>query len=281
ANPGAADAGRFEAYRAAGVNRLSIGVQTFSDRQLARIGRIHDAAAAYSALDAARAAGFENINIDLMFGLPGCRADDSLVDLRAAIALGPEHISWYQLTIEPGTAFAQESPELPAHDAIASTFDSGRGMLTAAGYEQYEISAYAQPGTRAHHNLNYWEFGDYIGIGAGAHGKLTTARGAFRTEKCCGPVAYMARAGAAGCEIRNGPLTDAQLVAEFAMNALRLRRGYHENLFTARTGLAATAAAGPLREACKRGWIEREAGVIRPTELGYRFLDDLQLLFVQ
>ncbi len=281
ANPGAADAARLVDYRAAGVNRLSIGVQSFRDRQLALIGRVHDAAAAGSALHAARAAGFKNINIDIMHGLPGDRADGSLIDLRAAIAFEPEHISWYQMTIEPGTAFAREPPELPDHDAIACVFESGCEMLAAAGYDRYEISAYARPGVRARHNLNYWEFGDYIGIGAGAHGKLTSTRGAFRTEKRRGPSAYMSHAGSAGCTIRRGPLTDAQLLAEFAMNALRLRHGYIENLFTARTGLAAEVAVKPLHEACKRGWIVREAGIIRPSELGYRFLNDLQLMFLE
>lgn len=280
ANPGAADAARFAAYRMAGINRLSIGAQSFRDEQLKQIGRVHDAGAVYAALAAARAAGFENINIDLMHGLPGDRADDSLFDLRAAIEFEPNHISWYELTLEAGTAFVRKPPKLPAHDAVAREFDAGVRLLAVSGYECYEISAYARAGARARHNLNYWEFGDYIGIGAGAHGKLTTAAGVYRTEKRRHPQSYISSAGSAQCTTRSGPLSNEQLVAEFAMNALRLREGWPEDLFTARTGLPAAAAAEGLNEALERGWILRDAGVVRPTALGYRFLNDLQLLFV-
>jgi oxygen-independent coproporphyrinogen-3 oxidase len=280
ANPGAADAARFEAYLAAGVNRLSIGVQSFRDRQLVLLGRVHDAAAAHAALAAARAAGCQNVNIDLMHGLPADEANDSLADLAEAIAFAPEHISWYQLTLEPGTAFAHKPPKLPQHDAVAYEFELGTRILDGAGYGRYEISAYARPGSRARHNLNYWEFGDYVGIGAGAHGKLTCAAGVFRTQKRRSPLAYMAHAGTPQCTTRNGPLEQAELVAEFAMNALRLRHGYAESLFTARTGLPQAAASRALEQACERGWIVHEGRTIRPTEVGYRFLNDLQLLFL-
>jgi len=280
ANPGAADAARFEAYLGAGVNRLSIGVQSFRDRQLALLGRVHDAATADAALAAARSAGCKNINIDLMHGLPAQEANDSLADLTQAIAFEPEHISWYQLTLEPGTAFAHKPPELPEHDAIAREFELGSGLLEAAGYERYEISAYARPGLRARHNLNYWEFGDYIGIGAGAHGKLTTADGVFRTRKRSSPPSYMAYAGTPGCTTRNGPLGQGELVAEFAMNALRLRHGYGETLFALRTGLPQAAVSEVLEQARARGWIVHAGGTIRPTEVGYRSLNDLQMLFL-
>ena len=279
ANPGASDAARFEGYLAAGVNRLSIGVQSFRDRQLKLLGRVHDSADAVAALEAARTAGFKNINIDLMHGLPGDRSYDSLVDLRRAIAFEPAHISWYQLTIEPGTAFAHRPPKLPEHDAIADDFELGWELLHDAGYDQYEISAYARPGAVARHNLNYWEFGDYVGIGAGAHGKLTTVTGIFRTEKRRSPLSYMSIAGSVACTKRDGPLTNNDLIAEFALNALRLRHGYSEDLFKARTGLAPAVVGGALRHAIERGWIVCTAGVICPTPLGYRFLNDLQLLF--
>lgn len=280
ANPGAADASRFAGFIAAGVTRLSIGVQSFRDHQLKRLGRVHDSASAHAALGAARVAGFDNINIDLMHGLPEDQTGDSLVDLRAALAYEPEHISWYQLTLEPGTPFAHKPPVLPDHDAIAHEFDVGWDLLAAAGYERYEISAYAQPGWRAGHNVNYWQFGDYIGIGAGAHGKMTTPAGIFRSEKRRSPVAYLSQAGLPECTKRTGPLNDAELITEFAINALRLRDGFAESLFSSRTGLGRAVLATPLEQAEQRGWLVCEAGVVRPTEQGYRFLNDLQLLFL-
>jgi len=279
-NPGAADSARFESYLAAGVNRLSIGVQSFRDRQLQLLGRVHDAPAAYAAVLAARAAGCRNINIDLMHGLPDDHRDESLDDLAKAIECEPEHISWYQLTIEPGTAFANKPPTLPEHDAIADDFERGGQLLAASGYDQYEISAYAKPGRRSHHNMNYWQFGDYLGVGAGAHGKLTTSGGIFRTEKRRSPAAFMNHAGGASGGTRHGPITGQQLASEFAMNALRLRHGYAEDLFSERTGLPQADIEGPLKQAFERGWLTLEAGNIRPTDVGFRFLNDLQLLFL-
>lgn len=280
ANPGAADTARFADFRAAGVNRLSVGVQSFRNHQLQRLGRVHNSASARAAVAAARTAGFENINIDLMHGLPDDGPGDSLTDLHEALAFEPEHLSWYQLTIEVGTAFANKPPELPDADAIANEFDAGRQLLLDVGYDQYEISAYSRPGHRARHNLNYWEFGDYIGIGAGAHGKLTSRDGVFRTEKRRSPAAYMSQAGEPACTVQSGPITANQLVTEFALNVLRLRHGFTERLFAARTGLTPTAIAKPLQQAQERGWIVYEAGTFRPSELGYRFLNDLQLLFL-
>lgn len=280
ANPGAADASRFAGFITAGVTRLSVGVQSFRDHQLTRLGRVHDSASAHAAIGAARDAGFDNINIDLMHGLPEDQAGDSLVDLREALAYEPEHISWYQLTLEPGTAFALKPPLLPDHDAIAHEFDAGWDVLAAAGYERYEISAYAQPGRRARHNVNYWQFGDYIGVGAGAHGKITTPAGVFRSEKRRSPVAYLSQAGLPGCTKRSGPLNDAELISEFAINALRLHGGFAESLFSSRTGLGRAVLEQPLVQAQERDWLVCEAGVVRPTERGYRFLNDLQLLFL-
>ncbi|MFT4561339.1 MAG: putative oxygen-independent coproporphyrinogen III oxidase [Gammaproteobacteria bacterium] len=280
ANPGAADAVRFEGYLSAGVNRISIGVQSFRDHQLRRLGRVHDAATACDAIRAARAAGCKNINIDIMHGLPDDEKEDSLFDLRRAIDFEPEHLSWYQLTLEPGTVFARKPPTLPSHDDIADQFDRGRGLLQENGYDQYEISAYSRAELRATHNVNYWEFGDYIGVGAGAHGKLTTAEGIFRTEKRRGPTPYMRHAGTAEETSNSGPLDSSQLTAEFAMNVLRLRHGYRESLFSERTGLDLLVMNPAVDEALERGWLTRRNGVVRPTELGYRFLNDLQLLFV-
>lgn len=280
ANPGAADASRFAGFGAAGVTRLSVGVQSFRDHQLKRLGRVHDRASALAALAAARVAGFDDINIDLMHGLPDDQPGDCLSDLTEALAFEPTHISWYQLTLEPGTAFAHKPPSLPDHDSIAHEFDAGQELLAAAGYDRYEISAYARLGRRARHNVNYWEFGDYIGIGAGAHGKMTTPEGVFRSEKRRSPAAYISQAGQRECTSRNGPLDEAELITDFAINVLRLRDGFAESLFTSRTGLPHSALATPLAEAKARGWLVHKAGVIRPSEQGYRFLNDLQLLFL-
>jgi putative oxygen-independent coproporphyrinogen III oxidase len=280
ANPGAADAARFAGYLDAGVNRLSIGVQSFRDRQLSLLGRVHSADDARQAYLAARRAGFSNVNIDIMHGLPEDDVEQSLSDIRSAVELQPEHISWYQLTIEPSTAFARNPPQLPMHDDIAEQFDRGRELLESAGYSQYEISAYATTNSQSRHNLNYWEFGDYLGIGAGAHGKLTTDTGIFRTEKRRGPATYMSQAGGADSDVLVGPIEDTALVGEFAINALRLRRGYRETLFSERTGLCASLIESPLATAVNRGWLTRDRGIVQPTELGFRFLDDVQLLFL-
>jgi len=279
ANPGAADAARFAGYLEAGVNRLSIGVQSFNDEQLRRIGRIHDAKAAREALAAAREAGCRRVNVDLMHGLPGSRSGASLDDLRTALAFEPEHLSWYQLTVEPGTAFARRPPDLPEHDLIADETDAGIALLDEAGYDRYEVSAYARTGERARHNLNYWQYGDYIGIGAGAHGKLSEPDGVYRTAKRRSPSAYVS-VGGGTMDDRMVRVPEADLVGEFAINALRLRHGYHEELFTGRTGLAQSAMEAPLNAALERGWIARTGGKVRPTALGYRFLNDLQELFL-
>jgi len=282
ANPGTVEAGRFADYRAAGVNRLSLGVQSLDDERLRAIGRIHDAAQARAAVEAARKAGFDNLNLDLMFGLPGQDRVAGLADLQAAIALAPEHLSWYQLTLEPHTPFAAAPPPLPDEDEVASLWEAGRARLAAAGYGQYEVSAYARPGRRCRHNLNYWTFGDYLGIGAGAHGKLTDApRGRIRRyHKQRSPARYLETANGPG-RLRGERILDAgDAVLEFMMNALRLNAGFTPALFTARTGLPWSAVAGRLDELQAEGWLETVDGAWRASERGARHLDALLARFL-
>ena len=280
ANPGSAETARFRGYLEAGVNRLSIGIQSFDAGHLQRLGRVHDAREAHAAIEIARAAGCANLNLDLMFGLPQAAPLDSLRDLEQAIAHGPEHLSWYQLTLEEGTAFAQKPPPLPEHDQICDDYEAGLALLAAAGYRQYEISAYARDGRAARHNLNYWLFGDYIGIGAGAHGKRTDAAGAvWRTARIRHPERYQKAARDGNALLSEERVTGATLATEFMLNALRLAEGFDTALFAARTGLAAATIAAPLASAVARGWLEETGVRLRPTLLGYRFLNDLQLLF--
>jgi oxygen-independent coproporphyrinogen-3 oxidase len=279
ANPGTVDTRDFVAYRAAGVNRLSLGLQSMRDAQLKRLGRIHGTAESCAAVAAARAAGFDNLNLDLMYGLPGDRRGDALRDLERALALGPEHLSWYQLTLEPGTAFGRRPPRLPPEARTIAEAEAGVALLAAHGYARYEVSAYAREGHESRHNLNYWLFGDYLGIGAGAHGKVTTADGVLRTLKRRSPAAYLTSAGSAGArEITVSAGT--ALVTEFVLNALRLTAGVPSALFPARTGLPAAALAPGITAATAQGWLEVTPERLVPTALGYRFLDSLQLLFV-
>lgn len=273
ANPGAAEAGRFAGYRRAGVNRLSIGVQSFNDNHLQTLGRIHDGSSALAAFQSAREAGFDNINLDLMFGLPGQTPAEALADLRMALGLGSEHLSWYQLTLEPNTAFSRHPPPLPDEDAIDAMQAEGMACLTEAGLERYEVSAFARPGRECRHNLNYWHFGDYLGIGAGAHGKLTEGDGRWwRFWKERHPDRYLdSPVSMAGQRV----LEPEDRVVEFMMNALRLRHGFDSQLFPLRTGLPLSQIEQPLAEATAKGLLEERDGVIRPTELGFRFLNDL------
>ena len=283
ANPGTAEAARFAAFRAAGVNRLSIGVQSLDDAMLRALGRIHDAAQARAAVAAARAAGFDNINLDLMFGLPGQDHAGALRDLEAALALAPEHLSWYQLTIEPHTAFAASPPpDLPDEDALAAMHEAGLERLARAGYEQYEVSAFARPGRQCRHNRNYWEFGDYLGLGAGAHGKLTDAATGtvVRRRRVRHPGDYLAAAGTAAAVAGEETVRAPDLVFEFMLNALRLTAGFPVALFTERTGLPLEAARPALEAGRSRGWLETDGERIRPTATGRRFLDDLTALFL-
>ncbi|MEK7697372.1 MAG: radical SAM family heme chaperone HemW [Pseudomonadota bacterium] len=298
ANPGTVDTERFRGFRDAGVNRLSIGIQSFDDDKLKTLGRIHGRAEALRAAQAARAAGFGNFadrtearaarqgrrdcgfNLDLMFGLPGQTLEQALTDVRVAIAQQPTHLSVYQLAIEPNTLFHAKPPVLPDDDAIWDMQQALQTELTSAGFRQYEVSAYAQPGFECRHNLNYWQFGDYLGIGAGAHGKLTHVDTITRRWKLKRPEDYSSKAGtptAIGGEQR---LTHADIIAEFMLNALRLTNGFPTALFTERTGLALDAVEASLRHAEQRDFIARNATAIRPTEQGRRFLNNLIELFI-
>lgn len=282
ANPGTAEAGRFRGYRAAGVNRLSIGVQGFDDRLLARIGRIHTGDEAAAAVAMARDAGFERINLDLMFGQPGQRPAGCRDDVARAVALGPDHISFYQFTLEPGTPFFRRPPAgLPDDDTLALMQEEGSGLLALAGYEQYEVSAWARPGRRCRHNLNYWAFGDYLGIGAGAHGKLSfPGRGIVRRHKERLPERYMEAAVAGGARAGEERLRPEETVVEFMMNALRLREGFAADLFHRHTGLDPALLEPGLTAAREGGLIDGASDHIRPTATGWRFLDDLVGLFL-
>ena len=277
ANPGTADAANFAAYRAAGVNRLSVGVQSLDASKLRRLGRIHDPEQARAAVVLARAAGFDNLNLDLMYALPDQDLAQAAADLDATIALGPEHLSYYQLTLEPNTTFHQAPPPLPNDDLAADMHDQGLERLAAAGLGQYEVSAHARPGRRCRHNLNYWDFGDYLGIGAGAHAKLTdpeTGR-VERTAKHRHPDSYLAAAGAGGFISSRRPLADDDLILEFALFALRLNDGFSPDLFSARTGLPYESIRLRVAAAQADGLLEPVSPRVRPTELGRRFLNDL------
>ena len=273
ANPGTAEAGRFADYRAAGVNRLSIGVQSLDDASLRALGRIHDQTQALAAVDMARRAGFDNLNLDLMYGLPRQTPEAALADLEALIGLGPEHLSWYQLTLEPNTLFHHDPPPLPDDDTLGEMMEAGLERLSGAGFVQYEVSAHARPGRQARHNLNYWRFGDYLGIGAGAHAKLTAADGTVRRyARPRHPRDYLADPVAPGSERRLSP---EELPIEFFLNALRLSEGVPAALFEARTGLPLAVVADRLAEARARGLLAPDPERLRPTPLGQRFLNDL------
>jgi putative oxygen-independent coproporphyrinogen III oxidase len=279
ANPGTAEQQKFTAYRAAGINRLSIGVQSFNPEHLKVLGRIHDRFEAVRAADFARQAGFDNFNLDLMFALPGQSTAQALADLQQAIACAPTHISWYQLTIEPNTEFYSRPPVVPEDDAVAEMQDAGMALLADHGYARYEISAYAQAGRQARHNLNYWLFGDYLGIGAGAHGKLTQADGSIqRTRKTRMPAHYLDRSRTLLAESRTIPVDE--LPFEFMMNALRLCEGCPAALFEARTGLPPEQIAAPLGKLRQRGLLLEDAAHLQPSETGLRYLNELLLDFM-
>ena len=272
ANPGASDAGRFTGYRQAGVNRLSIGVQSFQTPYLKALGRIHDGGEALAAFEAARQAGFRRINLDLMHGLPDQTPEDALADLDTAIGLGPEHLSWYQLTLEPNTVFYSDPPPLPDDDDLWAIQEAGQARLASAGYRQYEVSAYSRPGEHSRHNLNYWLFGDYIGIGAGAHGKLTRPDGTLiRRAKTRLPRHYLARVGHYVAE--EAPIRHEDMPFEFAMNVLRLVDGADEFLYKQRTGLEMETVRPLLQPWIDRGWLV--PGRWQCTAEGFRFLNDI------
>ncbi|MCC6202458.1 MAG: radical SAM family heme chaperone HemW [Gammaproteobacteria bacterium] len=280
-NPGTKTPAALAGYRTAGINRLSLGVQSLRDALLVRIGRIHDAATAQRTLHDARTAGFGNINVDLMFGLPGDDGPGAIEDLERVLDFAPEHVSWYQLTLEPGTEFGRRPPALPAEDAIAALHERGLELLAARGYRRYEVSAFARPGRASAHNLNYWQFGDYLGIGAGAHGKRTLADGTLvRTVKSHAPTAYLRRAGSPETVTETLVTTPAERMLEFLLNALRLCDGFAPELFVRRTGLPIERLWPLLETAQGAGLLEVTAARIRPTTLGQRYLNDLLLLFV-
>jgi oxygen-independent coproporphyrinogen-3 oxidase len=281
-NPGTVEHGRFDGYRAAGVSRLSFGVQSFDDDKLRRLGRIHSAADAERAIGEAREAGYDDVNLDLMYALPEQTLAGALADVERALALAPAHVSHYQLTLEPNTLFAARPPPLPDEDSAWDMQEACQQRLAEAGYGQYEVSAYARPGRRSRHNLNYWTFGDYLGIGAGAHGKLSDAAGGriVRTAKVKLPRSYLGRAARGGPFGTQAEVGRADLPFEFMMNALRLHDGVESALFDARTGLDATALEAPLRRARARGWLDADPARLAPTELGRRYLHDVIGLFL-
>ena len=278
ANPGTAEQRRFSDYFAAGVNRLSIGVQSFNTQHLKALGRIHDGDEAANAFTMAQRAGFDNINLDLMHGLPEQSAEQAASDLQRAIALGPSHLSWYQLTIEPNTPFYHQPPPLPPDDDLAEIQDAGIDLLSAHGFQQYEVSAYCREQRRARHNINYWQFGDYLGIGAGAHGKLTLLdqQQIIRRRKTRVPYHYMQSDSPLAGESR---LDADDLLIEFLMNSLRLNDGFRIEDFSRYTGLDYLSHAADFEAQAKRGLLHIANGQIRTTELGQRFLNSLLEVF--
>ncbi len=281
ANPGTVEHDAFAAYRVAGVNRLSLGVQTFDDAALARLGRIHDSVQAARAIEAAAIAGFDNFNLDLMFALPEQDVDAALRDIERALAFTPAHLSHYQLTIEPNTVFAAKPPTLPEHDAAWLMQEECQQLLTNAGYVQYEVSAWSRPGCACRHNLNYWGYGDYLGIGAGAHAKQSTAGlGITRQWKLKQPRAYLAAAGTPAQIGGTQRMTAVELPFDYAQNALRLFGGFELADFESRTGLAASTLGAPLSKALELELVDVHAGRVTPTERGRNFLNDLLQLFL-
>jgi oxygen-independent coproporphyrinogen-3 oxidase len=265
--------------RAAGVNRLSIGVQSFDAAKLAALGRVHGPDEARRAIEAALAL-FDTVNVDLMYALPGQALEEALADVREAIAHGVPHVSAYHLTLEPDTHFHRHPPPLPDDDVAADMQDAIESTLAAAGFAHYETSAFAREGHRARHNVNYWTFGDYLGIGAGAHGKLSFPHRVVRQVRYRDPRAYMDNALAGNAVAQAHEVARDQLPFEFMLNALRFRDGFALALFMERTGLPLTAIGKPLQDAEARGLIERDFAQVKPTEKGFDFLSDLQQLFL-
>lgn len=278
ANPGTIERDSFRAYRDAGINRVSLGAQSFDATALSALGRIHGPGDIERSIEALHEAGLDNYNIDLMFGLPGQTADGALDDLERALDGSPAHVSHYQLTLEPNTAFAVNPPVLPDEESCWAMQERSAETLASAGFSPYEVSAWCRPGRESRHNLNYWQFGDYLGIGAGAHGKLTLpGEGVIRRRiKTRHPKRYLAGERLA----QDRAVAARDLAFEFFLNALRLRSGFTLEAFEARTGLSRHVVADPLEEACERGLLEPRDGGYGPTDLGWRFSNDLQALFL-
>jgi len=272
ANPGTLEQGRFEAFRQAGINRLSIGIQSFNPEHLRTLGRIHGSDSAHRAVEAAQLAGFDNFNLDLMHGLPGQTPDQAVSDLREALRHEPPHLSWYQLTLEPNTEFYSRPPKLPDDDRLWDIYRTGSDLLRENGFEDYEVSAWCQPGRASRHNLNYWTFGDYLALGAGAHGKVSLADGSIRRYwKTRQPESYLNRIGSRTAG--NEAIEPADRTLEFLMNALRLKAGVAESLFSERTGLPLESLGVQLDQLRKEGLLE--GGRLQATELGQRYLNSL------
>jgi putative oxygen-independent coproporphyrinogen III oxidase len=288
ANPGTIERGRFSGYAEAGINRVSLGAQTFNPRALERLGRIHSAEDTHRAVAELRAAKLDNFNLDLMYALPGQSLEDALNDVSLACSLKPAHISYYQLTLEPGTVFHSRPPQLPDEDAAWQIQCAGQQLLADAGYLQYEVSAYARQGARCRHNLNYWLFGDYVGVGAGAHGKLSLSRPAqiLRTVKPKQPRDYLLAIGGERSTAARNAAGDSSYIAvkdlpfEFMLNALRLNEGFTNECYEERTGLPIRSVDENLSRARERGLVVEQTDCWRPSELGRRFLNDLQASFL-
>jgi putative oxygen-independent coproporphyrinogen III oxidase len=279
ANPGAVEAERFAGYRDAGINRLSLGIQSFNDAHLKALGRIHDTAEAMHAIDIAQR-HFDNINLDLMYGLPGQSLQQAEQDVRTALEFSPHHLSCYHLTIEPNTLFAHQPPQLPDDDASHAMQQRIEQLLEENGYLHYETSAFTQPKRQARHNLNYWQFGDYLGVGAGAHSKLSFPDKVVRQMRHKQPKAYIDGVTKDTPMQSEHELTKGDLAFEFMMNALRLNQGFDETLFEERTSLPLLLIRRELEEAEQRGFLQHKGGRIAPTELGQRFLNDLLQIFL-
>ncbi|WP_273027737.1 radical SAM family heme chaperone HemW [Massilia timonae] len=279
ANPGTFEAERFKSYRASGINRLSIGIQSFNPAHLKALGRIHDGDEALRAVEIAKNT-FENFNLDLMYALPSQTLEEARRDLETALSFAPPHLSLYHLTMEPNTVFAKYPPALPDDDLSADMQDMIAEVTGAAGYEHYEVSAYAQPGRRARHNLNYWKFGDYLGIGAGAHSKLSFPHRVLRQARFKQPASFIEAAKRGNPVQEEYEIGRADMGFEFMLNALRLTGGFDPNLFGERTGMNIGAITKALNEAEAKGLIYRDHKLIKPTELGQRFLNDLQEMFL-
>jgi putative oxygen-independent coproporphyrinogen III oxidase len=280
ANPGAIDESRFKGFRAAGVNRLSIGLQSLQDEKLKALGRIHNREHALRAIDIALASGFSNFNLDLMHGLPQQSLGDALEDLQDALQYQPPHLSWYQLTIEPNTFFYKQPPVLPEEEILWDIQDAGKNLLAEKGMQQYEVSAYCKPERECVHNVNYWEFGDYLGIGAGAHSKITDVEKQHITRhwQFKNPRDYLDRSKKFIAEEKI--VSERDCIFEFMMNALRLTRGVPMNLFVARTGLPVSSIEATLKVARAKKLLVDDADVLCTTELGQSFLNDLIKLFL-
>ena len=280
ANPATVEHDNFEGYLKAGINRLSLGIQSFNPQHLQTLGRIHTQQDAFNAISLAKTAGFSNVNLDLMHGLPNQSLEDALLDIETALSFNPTHLSWYQLTIEPNTAFYRQPPTLPDDDILWTIQEAGQHKLAQAGFLQYEVSAYSQQ-RPSKHNLNYWQFGDYLAIGAGAHGKVTTPEGIFRYRKTRLPKDYLAAAPLQQARLGLEKIAPEDLYFEFMMNALRLKDGVPIDYFEQRTGLAWSNLEVQITPAIHKKWLTLDKQYIKCTDLGFNYLNEVLSLFLK